>query len=110
MPLKPYFHGTTRRNGAPVRMVIPWKYGFKGIKSIVKIKFAEKMPPTTWNLQNAQEYGFYSNVNPSVDHPRWTQASERRLGEFTRRKTLMFNGYAEQVANLYKGMDLRKNY
>jgi len=98
------------QNGAPVRMVIPWKYGFKGIKSIVKIKFVEKMPPTTWNIQNAQEYGFYSNVNPQVDHPRWTQASERRLGEFSRRKTLMFNGYGEQVAKLYAGMDLRKYY
>jgi len=98
------------QNGAPVRMVIPWKYGFKGIKSIVKIKFVEKMPPTTWNIQNAQEYGFYSNVNPQVDHPRWTQASERRLGEFSRRKTLMFNGYGDQVAKLYAGMDLRKYY
>ena len=98
------------QNGAPVRMVVPWKYGFKGIKSIVKIKFVEKMPPTTWNIQNAQEYGFYSNVNPKVDHPRWSQASERRLGEFSRRKTLMFNGYAEQVAGLYTGMDLRKYY
>ena len=98
------------QNGAPVRMVIPWKYGFKSIKSIVKIKFVEKMPPTTWNLQSAQEYGFYSNVNPAVDHPRWTQASERRLGEFSRRKTLPFNGYGDQVGSLYSGMDLRKNF
>jgi sulfoxide reductase catalytic subunit YedY len=98
------------QNGAPVRMVLPWKYGFKSIKSIVKIKFVEKMPPTTWNIQNAREYGFYSNVNPAVDHPRWTQSSERRLGEFGRRKTLPFNGYASQVAKLYEGMDLRKNY
>ena len=98
------------QDGAPVRMVLPWKYGFKSIKSIVKIKFVEKEPPTTWNLANAREYGFYSNVNPTVDHPRWSQASERRLGEFGKRKTLMFNGYADQVASLYTGMDLRKNY
>jgi sulfoxide reductase catalytic subunit YedY len=98
------------QNGAPVRMVIPWKYGFKGIKSIVKIKFVEKMPPTTWNIANSQEYGFYSNVNPAVDHPRWSQASERRLGEFLKRKTLPFNGYGDKVASLYSGMDLRKFY
>jgi len=98
------------QDGAPVRLVLPWKYGFKSIKSIVKIKFVEKEPPTTWNLANAREYGFYSNVNPTVDHPRWSQASERRLGEFGKRKTLMFNGYADQVASLYTGMDLRKNY
>jgi sulfoxide reductase catalytic subunit YedY len=98
------------QDGAPVRLVVPWKYGFKSIKSIVKIKFVEKEPPTTWNLTNAREYGFYSNVNPTVDHPRWSQASERRLGEFSKRKTLMFNGYSDQVASLYTGMDLRKNY
>jgi sulfoxide reductase catalytic subunit YedY len=99
-----------KQDGAPVRLVVPWKYGFKSIKSIVKIKFVEKQPPTTWNITNAREYGFYSNVNPEVDHPRWSQASERRLGEFLRRKTLMFNGYGDQVAKLYAGMDLRKNY
>jgi len=98
------------QDGAPVRMVLPWKYGFKSIKSIVKIKFVEKEPPTTWNLANSHEYGFYSNVNPTVDHPRWSQATERRLGEFGKRKTLMFNGYADQVASLYNGMDLRKYY
>ena len=99
-----------KQDGAPVRLVVPWKYGFKSIKSIVKIKFLEKQPPTTWNITNAREYGFYSNVNPEVDHPRWSQASERRLGEFFRRKTLMFNGYGDQVAQLYAGTDLRKNY
>jgi sulfoxide reductase catalytic subunit YedY len=98
------------QDGAPVRMVIPWKYGFKSIKSLVKIRFVKDMPPTTWNIANAHEYGFYSNVNPNVDHPRWSQASERRLGEFRRRPTLMFNGYGDQVASLYNGMDLRKNY
>jgi sulfoxide reductase catalytic subunit YedY len=98
------------QNGAPVRLVVPWKYGFKSIKSIVKIRFVEKQPPTSWNKMQPQEYGFYSNVNPAVDHPRWTQATERRIGEFLRRKTLMFNGYGEQVASLYKGMDLKKNY
>jgi len=98
------------QDGAPIRLVVPWKYGFKSIKSIVKIKFVSKEPPTTWNLANAREYGFYSNVNPTVDHPRWSQASERRLGEFLKRKTLMFNGYADQVASLYAGMDLRKYY
>jgi methionine sulfoxide reductase catalytic subunit len=98
------------QDGAPVRLVIPWKYGFKSIKSIVKIHFQENQPPTTWNLSNPREYGFYSNVNPSVDHPRWSQAKERRLGEFFRRPTLMFNGYGDQVAQLYSGMDLRKYY
>jgi len=98
------------QNGAPIRLVVPWKYGFKSIKSIVKIKFVEKMPPTTWNISNAREYGFYSNVNPQVDHPRWSQATERRLGEFRKRPTLLFNGYGDQVASLYSGMDLRKNY
>ena len=98
------------QDGAPVRIVVPWKYGFKSIKSIVKIKFVKDQPPTTWNLANAHEYGFYSNVNPNVDHPRWSQAKERRLGEFLRRPTLMFNGYGDQVAHLYDGMDLRKYY
>ena len=102
------------QNGAPLRLVGPWKYGFKSIKSIVKIRFVEKQPLTTWGKANAQEYGFYSNVNPAVDHPRWSQASERRLGEDTlfapKRKTLPFNGYAEQVAGLYAGMDLKVNF
>ncbi len=98
------------QNGAPLRMVVPWKYGFKSIKSIVKIRFVETQPPTSWNKMQPREYGFYSNVNPEVDHPRWSQATERRIGEFLRRKTLMFNGYGEQVASLYKGMDLKKNY
>jgi sulfoxide reductase catalytic subunit YedY len=98
------------QNGAPVRLVVPWKYGFKSIKSIVKVRFVEKQPPTAWSLQTPNEYGFYSNVNPEVDHPRWSQATERRIGEFLRRKTLMFNGYGDQVASLYKGMDLKKFY
>lgn len=98
------------QDGAPVRLVIPWKYGFKSIKSLVKIRFVKDMPPTTWNLENSHEYGFYSNVNPNVDHPRWSQAKERRLGEFFRRPTLMFNGYGDQVASMYAGMDLRKNF
>ncbi|HZO57042.1 MAG TPA: protein-methionine-sulfoxide reductase catalytic subunit MsrP [Bryobacteraceae bacterium] len=98
------------QNGAPVRMIIPWKYGFKGIKSIVKIKLVENEPPCTWKVMNGREYGFYSNVNPEVDHPRWSQANERRLGEFFKRKTLMFNGYGDQVASLYAGMDLKKFY
>src|SRR5260370_9502996 len=92
------------QNGAPIRLVLPWKYGFKSIKSIVKIRFVEKQPPTTWNLLSSDEYGFYSNVNPEVDHPRWSQAKERRLGEFFKRPTLKFNGYAEQVAALYTGI------
>ena len=96
------------QDGAPVRMVVPWKYGYKSIKSIVKIKLQEREPPTTWNLQAPNEYGFYSNVNPNVEHPRWSQATERRLGEIFMRKTLMFNGYADQVAALYAGMDLKK--
>lgn len=98
------------QNGAPVRLVVPWKYGFKGIKSIVKIKLVEQQPATAWNILQPNEYGFYSNVNPAVDHPRWSQAKERRIGEFFKRDTLMFNGYTEQVARLYAGMDLRKNY
>ncbi len=98
------------QNGAPIRLIIPWKYGFKGGKSIVKIRFTEKQPKTTWSQAIPREYGFYANVNPKVDHPRWTQAKERRLGEFTRRDTLMFNGYTAEVEKLYAGMDLRKNY
>jgi sulfoxide reductase catalytic subunit YedY len=98
------------QDGAPVRLVVPWKYGFKSIKSIVKLRFVEQQPPTTWNIANAHEYGFYSNVNPEVDHPRWSQARERRLGEFLKRPTLKFNGYGNEVASLYTGMDLRKNY
>ncbi len=102
-------------NGAPIRLVVPWKYGFKGIKAITRISFVEKQPPTSWNLQAANEYGFYANVNPDVDHPRWSQASERRIGESSffssaRRPTLPFNGYGEEVASLYSGMDLKVNY
>jgi sulfoxide reductase catalytic subunit YedY len=96
------------QDGAPVRMVIPWKYGYKSIKSIVKIRLQSSEPPTTWNRQAPNEYGFYSNVNPNVDHPRWSQATERRLGEIFMHKTLMFNGYADEVASLYNGMDLKK--
>jgi sulfoxide reductase catalytic subunit YedY len=102
------------QNGAPIRLVVPWKYGFKSIKSIVRISLVENEPPITWKSQNAREYGFYSNVNPHVDHPRWSQATERRIGEgglfAKRRPTLMFNGYGDQVASLYAGMDLRVNY
>jgi sulfoxide reductase catalytic subunit YedY len=98
------------QNGAPLRLVVPWKYGFKSGKSIVRIRFTEQQPATAWNLAAPGEYGFYANVNPAVDHPRWSQAKERRLGEFTKRPTLPFNGYAEQVASLYSGMDLRKFY
>lgn len=98
------------QNGAPVRVVVPWKYGFKSAKSIVKIRFVERQPKTAWETAAPNEYGFYSNVNPEVDHPRWSQAKERRLGELLKRKTLMFNGYADQVAQLYTGMDLRKYY
>ncbi len=100
-------------DGAPLRLVVPWKYGFKGIKAIVKVSFTDKMPPTTWNIMAPNEYGFYSNVNPTVDHPRWSQATERRIGDglfAPKRKTLMFNGYADQVTSLYSGMDLRKNF
>jgi len=103
-----------KQDGAPVRIVVPWKYGFKSAKSIVTIRFVESQPPTSWNRYAPSEYGFYSNVNPTVDHPRWSQATERRIGEgglFTpKRPTLMFNGYGAQVASLYTGMDLRKNY
>ena len=99
-----------KQDGAPIRLVVPWKYGFKSIKSIVRIRFVEKQPLNTWQRQTPNEYGFYSNVNPTVDHPRWSQATERRIGEFLKRKTAMFNGYGDQVASLYAGMDLRKNY
>ncbi len=102
------------QNGAPVRIVVPWKYGFKSAKSIVKIRFVDQMPHTAWNKAAANEYGFYSNVNPNVDHPRWSQATERRIGEdglfAKKRKTLMFNGYEAQVGQLYAGMDLKKNF
>ena len=97
------------QNGAPFRLVVPWKYGFKSAKAIVRIRFVEKQPINTWNDSAPNEYGFYSNVNPNVDHPRWSQAKERRLGEFFKRPTLMFNGY-DQVASLYAGMDLKKNF
>ena len=98
------------QNGAPLRSVIPWKYGFKCCKAIVKIRFSEAQPSTSWNEANSDEYGFYSNVNPDVDHPRWSQKSERRIGEFFKRKTLPFNGYADQVASMYAGMDLKKYF
>ncbi len=97
-------------NGAPIRLVVPWKYGFKSIKSIVKIGFVAEQPPNTWNIYAPHEYGFYANVNPNVDHPRWSQATERRIGEFRRRPTLMFNGYGELVADMYEGMDLVRNF
>jgi sulfoxide reductase catalytic subunit YedY len=98
------------QNGAPLRLVVPWKYGFKGVKSIVKINFTSVQPKNTWQIASPREYGFYANVNPAVDHPRWSQATERRIGELGRRKTLPFNGYADQVADLYAGMDLRRNF
>jgi sulfoxide reductase catalytic subunit YedY len=98
------------QDGAPIRLIVPWKYGFKGIKSIVKIKLVEQQPRTTWNEYASNEYGFYANVNPHVDHPRWSQTTEQRIGEPGRRPTLMFNGYEEQVGHLYAGMDLRKNF
>ena len=100
------------QNGAPIRLVVPWKYGFKSIKSIVRITLTEEEPPTTWNIAAPREYGFYSNVNPEVNHPRWSQATEQRIGEssFKNRKTLMFNGYADEVASLYSGMDLKKYF
>jgi methionine sulfoxide reductase catalytic subunit len=98
------------QNGAPLRTVIPWKYGFKATKSIVRIRFTDKQPRTAWNQATPNEYGFYANVNPEVDHPRWSQAKERRIGEFRKRPTLMLNGYADQVGRLYQGLDLRKNY
>jgi len=105
-----YGENLPNQDGAPVRMVLPWKYGFKSIKSLVKIRFVQSQPPTTWNLAYAAAYGFYSNVNPNVDHPNWSQAKERRLGDFFKRPTLMFNGYGDQVASLYSGMDLKKYY
>jgi len=105
-----YGESLPNQDGAPVRLVIPWKYGFKSIKSIIKIRFVKGEPPSTWNRYAPNEYGFYSNVNPNVDHPRWSQATERRLGEIFKRKTLMFNGYSDQVASLYAGMDLKKYY
>jgi sulfoxide reductase catalytic subunit YedY len=105
-----YGKSLPNQNGAPLRLVVPWKYGFKGVKSIVKIRFTETQPQTTWALAAPREYGFYANVNPAVDHPRWSQATERRIGDFQRRPTLPFNGYADQVASLYSGMDLRQNF
>jgi sulfoxide reductase catalytic subunit YedY len=98
------------QNGAPIRLIVPWKYGFKGCKSIVSIRFSAEQPATTWNVAAPDEYGFYANVNPEVDHPRWSQATERRIGEVARRPTLPFNGYAAEVAPLYSGMDLRRNF
>ncbi len=105
-----YGRALPNQDGAPLRLVVPWKYGFKSIKSIVRIRLVRNQPATAWQTENAHEYGFYSNVNPQVDHPRWSQATERRLGEFFKRKTLMFNGYGDQVARLYAGMDLRKYF
>ncbi|HVC50241.1 MAG TPA: protein-methionine-sulfoxide reductase catalytic subunit MsrP [Burkholderiales bacterium] len=105
-----YGKSLPNQDGAPVRLVIPWKYGFKSIKSIVKIRLIDHMPRTSWELAAPNEYGFYSNVNPSVNHPRWSQATERRIGEWDLRKTLLFNGYADEVASLYTGMNLRKNF
>lgn len=105
-----YGESLANQNGAPLRLVVPWKYGFKGVKSIVRISFWENEPNTSWMRLAPNEYGFYANVNPSVPHPRWSQAKERRIGDFARRPTLMFNGYGEQVAHLYDGLDLRKNY
>jgi sulfoxide reductase catalytic subunit YedY len=111
-PIRRLPYEIPKQNGAPLRLVVPWKYGFKSIKSIVRIKFQEAMPLNTWKQMQSSEYGFYSNVNPEVDHPRWSQATERRIGELSlfRRKTIMFNGYGDQVASLYAGMDLKKNY
>jgi sulfoxide reductase catalytic subunit YedY len=105
-----YGRDLPNQNGAPLRLVVPWKYGFKGVKSIVRLRFTDRQPRTTWNDAAPDEYGFYANVNPAVDHPRWSQAKERRVGEFRRRATLPFNGYAEQVASLYAGLDLVRNY
>ena len=105
-----YGEALPNQNGAPIRLIIPWKYGFKSIKSIVKIEFTHKQPKTSWNISAPHEYGFYANVNPEVDHPRWSQGKERRIGDFLKRETLKFNGYGEQVAALYSGMDLRKHY
>ena len=105
-----YGEDLPNQDGAPLRMVVPWKYGFKCAKAIVRIHFTEKQPLNSWNVSAPREYGFYANVNPNVDHPRWSQAKERRLGEFSKRPTLMFNGYGDQVASLYNGMDLKKNF
>ncbi len=105
-----YGRDLPNQNGAPIRLVVPWKYGFKSIKSIVKIRFLEEQPLNTWQQMLPSEYGFYANVNPQVDHPRWSQARERRIGEFRRRPTLMFNGYADQVASMYADLDLRRNF
>jgi sulfoxide reductase catalytic subunit YedY len=105
-----YGRDLPNQNGAPLRLVVPWKYGFKSAKSIVSIRFVEEQPINSWQAANAREYGFYSNVNPEVDHPRWSQGRERRIGEFRRRPTLMFNGYADEVGHLYAGMDLAKRY
>jgi sulfoxide reductase catalytic subunit YedY len=105
-----YGEALPNQDGAPIRLVVPWKYGFKGVKSIVKIELLEKQPVNTWQRSAPREYGFYANVNPEVNHPRWSQASERRIGEFFMRKTLMFNGYGEQVASLYNNIDLKKNF
>jgi sulfoxide reductase catalytic subunit YedY len=105
-----YDEALPNQNGAPLRLVVPWEYGLKGIKSIVKIRFTEQQPQTSWNIAAPNEYGFYGNVNPEVNHPRWSQATERRIGELQRRPTLMFNGYTEQVAPMYAGMDLRANF
>tara|TARA_B100001540_G_scaffold226013_1_gene200258 strand:- start:557 stop:1474 length:918 start_codon:yes stop_codon:yes gene_type:complete len=105
-----YGHELLNQNGAPIRLVVPWKYGFKSIKSIVAIRFVKNQPDATWSLVNPSEYGFYSNVNPNVDHRRWSQATERRIGDFMRRETLMFNGYEDEVSHLYRGMDLKKYY
>jgi len=105
-----YGEALPAQDGAPIRLVVPWKYGFKGIKSIVKIELVDRMPSTFWNTVAPNEYGFYANVNPDVPHPRWSQSSERRIGELTRRATLLFNGYADQVAHLYGGMDLKLDY
>ena len=104
-----YGEDLPNQDGAPIRIIVPWKYGFKSAKAIVRIRFTDKQPLNTWNISSPMEYGFYSNVNPNVDHPRWSQAKERRLGEFSKRPTLMFNGY-DQVASLYTGMDLKKNF
>jgi sulfoxide reductase catalytic subunit YedY len=105
-----YGHDLLNQNGAPLRLVVPWKYGFKSIKSIVAIRFVDRQPESTWSMMSPSEYGFYSNVNNTVHHPRWTQGTERRIGEFLRRPTLMFNGYEEEVSHLYQGMDLNKFY
>lgn len=105
-----YGEDLPHQNGAPLRLVVPWKYGFKGIKSIVRISFVDYMPKNSWNILAPREYGFYANVNPQVDHPRWSQATERRIGDFFRRDTMMYNGYGEEVADLYRGMDLKRNF